>query len=161
MSERLTALTDNLAHVIFSLEVVDGWPPVGAERVWALPVGDNLYRVANVPWFVYGVAEKDLVRAEKGEKEKWPHVVEIVEWAGNYVIRLIPLGETTEQEILDAFRDIDVEGEAMGGDPMHMVALNVPSDADLTAVKAVLNLGKGEGRWEFEEARIDNRWREA
>jgi len=27
------------AHVIFELEVEDGWPPVASERVWAYDVG--------------------------------------------------------------------------------------------------------------------------
>jgi hypothetical protein len=152
---------DDLAHVIFPLEVVDHWPPVGAERIWAVPVGDDRYRVANVPWFVYGVAEDDLIRAVADKEEKWPHFVEFIEWAGNYVIRLMPTGKCTEQNIMDAFAELDITGEAMGGDPLSMVALNVPADADLTRIKALMLAGKADGRWEYEEAAIDHRWRNA
>jgi hypothetical protein len=41
------------AHVIFELTVdEDGWPPAASERVWALHLGGNEYRIDNPPWFV-------------------------------------------------------------------------------------------------------------
>ena len=154
-------VTDDLAHVIFPLEVVDNWPPVTAERVWAVPLGEDRYRVVNVPWFVFGVAEDDIVRAVLDKDEQWPHFVEFIEWAGNYVIRLIPTGENTEQHIMDAFAELGITGEAMGGDPLSMVALNVPANADLTSIKELMLAGKADGRWDYEEAAIDDRWRNA
>ena len=30
----------------------DDWPPVGAERVWAVDLGDDRYRIDDAPWFV-------------------------------------------------------------------------------------------------------------
>jgi hypothetical protein len=54
--------------------------PAG-ERLWAEPVGEHLYRLANIPMYPYGYAEGDIVRCE--QIDGWEQVVELIEDSGN------------------------------------------------------------------------------
>lgn len=151
---------DDLVHVIFELDVEDGWPPVSAERMWARDLGNDRYRLDNVPWFVRGIAEGDVVRALPEAGEGWPVFVERLEWSGNLTIRVIPfrngpLGGDL-QAVLDAFIPLGATGEGAGTYPI--VALTVPADADQPAIKALLRAGTADGRWEFEEGCVDDAW---
>lgn len=154
-------MDDDLTHVVFPLEVDDdGWPPVSGERMWARVVGPGLFRLENAPLFVRGVAHGDVVRASTEDPDAWPEYIETVEWSGNYTLRVIPfragpLGGSL-QAVLDAFSPLGVTGEGGGNYPI--VALTVPPDADLVAVKTLFRAGAADGRWDIEEACIDDRW---
>ena len=140
-------MNDELTHVVFPLNVDDtGWPPVSSERVWAQLVGSELFRLVNAPWFALCVAEGDVVRAVAVEADSWPVFVETVEWSGNCTLRVIPfrggpLGGDQEA-VLDLFLPRGVTGEGAGIYPI--VALTVPANIDLAAVKALLREGS---RW--------------
>jgi len=50
----------------------DGYPPVQIESVWATPVGGNLFRLENVPFFAKGVSFKDEVSTSEGpDGKRW------------------------------------------------------------------------------------------
>jgi Domain of unknown function (DUF4265) len=137
----MTDEAGELAHVVFPLEVdADGWPPVGGERVWARPLGDDRYRLDNVPWFVRGIAEGDIVRAVPPDDSSSPVFVERLVWGGNCTIRVIPLHSdafgTSQEAVLQLFATYGVTGEGAGTYPI--VALTVPSEADARAVKDLL-----------------------
>jgi hypothetical protein len=85
------------AHVIFELEVEDGWPPVALERVWAYDVGDNRYVIDNVPWFARDLAVGDLVRTVSPDPRSHPIFQRLLDRSDHVTIRLIcfrnwPLG---------------------------------------------------------------------
>lgn len=128
---------DDLAHVIFELEVEDGWPPVSAERVWAVPLGDQRFQLKNVPWFVRGVAEDDVVRAEARSASEWPTVVERLEWSGNLTIRVIPFAAGplggSQEEVLRLLTPLGATGEAAGTYPI--VALTIPPSAERAPIR--------------------------
>ena len=151
----------DLVHVVFPLEVDEhGWPPVSGERVWAEPVGDGLYRLANVPWFVRGVAEGDVVRAEPPDDRSWPVFQERVQWSGYCTVRVIPFSagalHGSQEAVLEQFEPFGVTGEVAGSYPI--VALSVPPDADLPAVKDRLRRGTQAGWWEYEEGCVSEEW---
>ncbi|WP_425309938.1 DUF4265 domain-containing protein [Ammonicoccus fulvus] len=81
--------SDADAQIVFDLEVDDGWPPVGSERVWAQHLEDDLYRICNPPWFVPELAVGDVVRAQAPDGDSHPAFVEVVEPGDNATIRLI------------------------------------------------------------------------
>ena len=155
---------DEPTRVVFPLEVdEDGWPPVSAERVWAVPVGSDLYRLENAPWFACGVAHGDVVRAVAPDADSWAVYVETVERSGNATIRVVPFRAGplagSLQAVLDAFEPLGVSGEGSGIHPI--VALTVPPDVDLAPVKSLLAAGRADGRWDVEEACTDSRWETA
>jgi hypothetical protein len=150
-----------LVHVVFPLEVDDGWPPVSAERVWAARVRNDTYRVENAPWFALGVAAGDIVYAVAPDDDSWPVFVEKREWSGNCTIRLI-LAQDGElegdpQAVLDRFTPFGIDGEVAA--KYRLVALTVPPSAPVRQVKDVLRRGEAEGWWAYEEGCVGDNWR--
>lgn len=135
------------------------WPPVTVESVWAEKVDGDVVRLDNVPWFVRGVANGDLIRVEPGaDGLLW--AAEHLQWSGNCTIRVVsfrtgPLHGSL-QRVLDAFRPFGVTGE--GAQQFGLVALEVPPGADLVAVQRVLRAGARDGWWEYEEGCVGDDW---
>jgi hypothetical protein len=66
-------------------------------------------------------------------------------------------GEALGMLVLDAFAPFGVEREGM--EQFGLVALNVPSAADISAVKRLLIQGAEEGQWHNEEGCVNPEWR--
>lgn len=139
----------------------DGWPPAGSEGIWAVPLGGNLYRVDNTPWFVRGVAAEDTIEADVDEHDRL-EFVQVRERGGHNAVRVIPrvdglLGGSL-QLVLEQFAPHGVTGEGMSS-PVSMVALDIGPDAPLPVVKALLVSGESNGLWYYEEGCITDEWR--
>jgi hypothetical protein len=138
----------------------DGFPPMANEYLWAEPLEDGNYRLASVPWFARPLAVDDVVRATVGP-DGGLRFVERLHWAGHLTIRVAPNPDGPAPEdlppLLDAFAAVGVRGE--GAMPAYpIVALDIPPDADLPTIKAVLLEGEAAGRWFFEEGCVGNAW---
>ncbi|MEU6713633.1 DUF4265 domain-containing protein [Nonomuraea sp. NPDC046802] len=149
-------------RVVFDLEPEDGWPPARIERLWAIRVGDDRARLDNIPFFARGFALGDVVAVAPDEDGVlW--VKQAVEYSGNCTIRIIPAegGRRVEvrQAVLDAFAPFGVKGE--GIEQFGLIALDVPSAADIPAVKRFVIQGSEEGRWHYEEGCVTPEWRAA
>lgn len=150
-----------LAHVVFPLEVDgEGWPPVGAERVWAFELGDDCYQIDNPPWFVRDLAVGDVVRARAVADEQHPMFEALIRPSEHLTIRIIcfrsgPL-EGSLRAVLDRFVPLGTyaEGVAQYG----MVALDVPPGADKRAIYQELLRGASDGSWDWEEGRTNDEW---
>jgi hypothetical protein len=147
-------------RVVFDLAPVDGWPPARTERLWAVRVDDDHARLDNTPFFARGFAAGDVVLiAADDEGVHW--VKRAVEYSGNCTIRIIPFGGgrrvEARQAVLDAFAPLGVAGE--GIEQFGLVALTVPSTADIPTVKRLLIQGADEGRWDYEEGSVTPEWR--
>jgi hypothetical protein len=58
MSEERVKIDFDLA------EIRDGeWPPTDFEGIWAQPLDDGNFEIDNVPFYVIGLADKDVVSA--------------------------------------------------------------------------------------------------
>lgn len=150
----------DLVKVRFNLSHdADGWPPVDSEGLWAEPLGDDRYRIDNTPWFVPNIAADDVVVALAGsDGELW--ATEKIHWSGRLTIRVIPFKAGSlhgdRQAVLDAFAPMGVSGEGVA--QYGIVALDVPADADLGAVKRLLREGQADGRWDYDEGCVSPEW---
>lgn len=134
--------------------------PVESEGLWAVDLGDGTYRLANVPWFVTGVALDDVVEAvPAADGTLW--AVRSRRWAGRHVVRLSPIINGDAMPVLERieadFERLDVGMESMGP-PEWLIALDIPADANLAAIKNLLREGVATQRWTFEEACVGARW---
>jgi hypothetical protein len=152
---------DERSRVVFDLEPEDDWPPVEREGLWAEPLGEDEYRLDNVPWFARGVASGDRVLAQP-DADGVLKVRERLEWSGRYTIRVIPCGSGTAerqvQEVIDTFSVLGAECE--GALPsFRVIALDIPPTARLSDIKALLIEGEADGRWGYEEGCVDEAWK--
>jgi Domain of unknown function (DUF4265) len=141
----------------------DDWPPVASEGVWARPLSGDQYELDNVPWFARGVAFGDRVRARLDDDGALV-VTERLEWSGRYTVRVIPLGDVAAEALVrEVIRDFAALGVSCEGalPSYKLVALDIPWNADLRRIKALLVAGETDGRWGYEEGCIDDRWRAA
>ena len=153
-------VAEGFVKVVFELpRDEDGWPPVGREGLWAVPVTSDVVRLDNSPWFVRGVANGDLIRVRRDEDGVlWAD--ERLEWSGYCTIRVIPFRagplEGSRQRVLDEFAALGVTGE--GAQQYGLVALDVPPGADVLAVKGLLQRGQRDGWWDYEEGCVGDAW---
>ena len=151
------------AHVVFPLDVEDGWPPVSAERLWAYDLGANRYEINNAPWFVRDLAAGDVVEAIADDPAQHPTFIRLLERSPNLTIRLICLRQGplrgNLQAVIDAFTPFGVWAE--GAEQYGMVALDIPPNAALEQIYRRLLAGQADGSWDWDEGRINNAWNQA
>lgn len=139
----------------------DGWPPAASERLWATRVGADIAKLDNIPFFVRGYAWGDLVRFTTND-DGVLQATELVEPSGGCTIRLIPIGNErsgdSHQAILDVFLPLGVHGE--GFSRYNLIALSVPAEVDVAAVKQLVKAGEDANRWHYEEGCITQSWRD-
>jgi hypothetical protein len=151
-----------LVKVVFHIRVEDGWPPVGAESMWARPVSTDVVELDNTPFFARGVSCGDHVRVVR-EDDGTLTAVEVVKWSQRCTVRVVPFRagplQGDRQRVLDEFATAGVTGE--GIEQYNIVALDVPPTADLPAVKRLLRDGVERGWWDYEESNIGDAWADA
>ena len=83
------------------------------------------------------------------EAGSWPVFIETAEWSDNYTLRVIPYQAGplvgSQQAVLDLFLLSSSRRDRRGG-AYPIVALTVPRDGDVTAVKALLQAGAADSR---------------
>lgn len=117
----------------------ESWPPAESEGMWAEPVGEDLYRIDNTPWFVRNLSEDDIVKALAGsDGVLW--AVEKVQASGRQTVRVIarPDGPLRGDPaaVRESFEPLGVRCELMQ-QPVRMAALDIPPEARAHQVKAL------------------------
>lgn len=116
-------------------------PDVGYENLWASPLEGDLYCIESVPYFVYGVSLRDVVRARPDQEGKL-QFLEVVRASPNRTLRVRPekfvLNDERGKDILKRLEDFGCRTEVL--EP-RLIAVNVPSDTDLRRVTDYLTSG--------------------
>lgn len=116
------------------------------ERLWADQLDRGVFRLRNSPFYAYGLSFGDIVLAVEGELG-WTFV-QVVKHSGHSTYRIIvrqPLQFKVFWEPLQSLGCTFEEGHA------HLLAVDVPPNADIHAVYKLLALGEQANVWHFEE----------
>ena len=104
------------------------------ETLWADPVGPNLYRLDNSPFWAYGVSWRDVVEAHP-DPDGQIRMTRVVEKSGHRTVRVIfdrGVDESPEaRAVLDGVTALGASYEGMN--PRYL-AIDVPPEGDLMAV---------------------------
>ncbi len=103
--------------------------PVAGETVWADNLGDNLYRLQNIPFHAFGFALGDVVRCEK--RKDWEEVVGIHQDSGNLTIRIYFASAsvgTQSQQVMDELASVGCEYERASP---TLVAVSIPPTVEV------------------------------
>lgn len=135
--------------VLFPLEQDEqGYPPASVESVWALPRGGGRFQVDNIPFFAQGVAWGDIVLATPEEAAF--RFQEVIQPSGHSTLR-VAISETAD---VASVRTL-LEQQGCSVEQSHLprlIAVDVPPLVQLDALRALLEAGRVQERWDYEEA---------
>ena len=140
-------LAEQLVKIVFNLPKNDG--PVATESLWAEPLGANVYRVRNIPFYLYGFSQDDVVRAEESDGRLV--VTGIVDRGGHSTYRIFLPEKTSEERFSKDWLRLGELGCTYERATRRLVAIDVPPHADVYAVYEALENGERDQIWEFEE----------
>jgi hypothetical protein len=141
--------TDGMVKVVFELEKdEDDYPPADYEGLWAIPVGEGLFQIDNIPFFAQEIALGDVVSAipEGGELR----FQQVVRPSGHRTLRLI----IYDKEQVPAVRKL-LEERGCASEGSHipgLISVDVPPSVSLAMLRSLLDAGEAQERWGYEEA---------
>jgi Domain of unknown function (DUF4265) len=113
------------------LDVSDDTFGISGERVWAIPLGGDLYEIRNTPWHTCDVNWGDVVRAVAPSDNEWPRFVEVVRRSGHRTIHLFFYKDTEEKyrsDVLGRLKEWKANYENGDG---KLYAVDIQPDGDL------------------------------
>lgn len=143
--------TQDASHVkvVVALEKdADDYPPADYENLWAVPVGEGLFRVDNIPFFARSIALGDLVVASP--EEGLLRFKEVVQPSGHSTVRIILYDEAETPTVLERFKQLGCATER--SHIPGLIALDVPPSISWTDIQQELEAGHAQERWDYEEA---------
>jgi hypothetical protein len=141
--------TDQHVKILFHLEQdEDGYPPVSAETLWAIKVGEGLYKIDNIPFFATGIAVNDIVSAEP--EAGMLLYKEVVHPSEHSTFRVVVYQHDEVPEVHGLFKQLgcSTEQSHLPG----LIAIDVPPSVSWEELKRVLDAGREQDRWDYEEA---------
>jgi uncharacterized protein DUF4265 len=135
--------------ILFQLEQdEDGYPPASVESLWALPKGEGRFQVDNIPFFATGVAFGDIVSVTQEEGALC--FQDVVQPSGHSTLR-VAISEAADVPAVRAL----FEQKGCSVEQSHLprlIAVDVPPSVPLESLRPLLEAGRGQGRWDYEEA---------
>jgi hypothetical protein len=109
------------------------------ETLWATPLGNNLYKLDNSPFFVYGVSWQDVVEAEFSREKSMLVFSKVVEKSGNRTIRIVLEKSANDSQVSKKILDDLIEmGCSYEGANQRYISVNIPPSVNLESVSQVL-----------------------
>lgn len=139
---------EHLVKVTFELEESD-WHDHATETLWAAAVDDKACILRNVPFYIYGVSYGDSVVVEqKGDQRLFRRVYER---GGHSTYRIFLVDQKAEDQFETTWSPLDELGCTYERATDYLIAVDVPSEANIYSVYAALENGLAAGFWDFEE----------
>lgn len=127
------------------------------ESLWAEPLGNRLYRLRNVPILAYGYSEDDVVNAT--EIDGSLVVGGIADRSGHSTYRIFLPQPTDDLAFASLWEALGRLGCTYERANSRVIGIDVPPEADVYAVYAVLEEGEQAKRWSFEEGHCGHKLR--
>ncbi len=141
----MEGLGDGLAKVLFRSQDEDG--SERAETLWVQSLGNDEYKVDNLPYYTYGVSLGDVVYAPITLADAVPTFQKVISKSGNRTIRIYfsstPTREASKDMILKTLVGFGCDYE---GANSRYFSINVPPSSDLAMIYQYLDHQNAE--WE-------------
>ncbi|SPF53594.1 conserved hypothetical protein [Candidatus Sulfopaludibacter sp. SbA4] len=144
--------TSELVKVNLPLPPEDQAQGVEAENLWAEPLGEDLYRIDNVPFYAYGISHEDVVVADEADGRL--RFRAIAARGGHSTYRVLVkdsagFESAGFQKLWARLSELGCTHEVA---KRRWISIDVPSDSDIFVVYRILEEGMAQGVWTFEEA---------
>jgi len=131
---------------------------ISGESMWAEYLGNNQYKIKNIPFYAYGLNYNDIVIAEAESEELKPVIKTLVKYSGHETIRVIFLQDQNKIEsknIIDSIIDDHIGYE---GKNEIEFTLNVTPKGNYNSLYDELEKLEKNGILSFEtcETRVEN-----
>jgi hypothetical protein len=132
-----------------------GYPPAEAEWLWGYPADGGSWTIDNVPWYASVVSLGDVVTADRDEAGLlW--CGEVVRRAGHSTIRVfISSGEQDVEELRQELTGLGCASELWSRE-RPLIAVDLPADADLAGVVALLDAREASGLLGWETGHLSD-----
>lgn len=124
-----------------------------AENMHAEPVLDDTFRLANSPFYFYGISFGDQFAVKVDEGRLFFSEVTARGGHSTYRVKLTP--GKLDSHFLESWEPLQALGctfEGAGADERRLYAIDIPPGTDVHAVYRLLEADEEAGNWEFEEA---------
>lgn len=121
------------------------------ETLWATPLGDDLYRLENSPFYAYNVSWQDIIEAQ-ADGDGWLVFVRVVEKSGHRTVRIV-LEASNDDATSDILAALVALGCTYEGVSARYFSLNAPPQTDFS--KACDYLMENEIEWEYADPSYD------
>lgn len=91
---------------------------IGGESFWATPLGNDLFRIENVPFYAYGLNFHDVVKATSKADDLIPEIKELIELSGHRTFRVFfekKIDPQRQEKILDSMKELTISYERANG----------------------------------------------
>jgi len=141
-----------MKKVVFKLEQdEDGYPPASSEGLWAVERAQGEYQIDNVPFFVKGISNCDVVSVRLGTSEE-VEFDRVIRRGGHSTLRLIFFDKAAVESTREWLRE-----QGCSSEQSHLpslIAVDIPAAANFEEVQRYFNEGEAAGKWEYEEGFI-------
>ena len=121
----------------------------GGEALWALPLGDDLFELRNVPFYAYGLNFYDVVLAVQPTPDQKPSVLKVHRLGGHRTAWVTFCDERSGQERSELLKELNEwKGYYENADGTYF-AIDVEPGGDYPAVLARLSAWQALGYLEF------------
>ncbi len=124
----------------------DGYPGVGAERLWCMRRGER-FEVDNIPFFVCGLACGDLVTASRVDGVL--QLDRVVQASGHATVWLYCSSVDVRDDLRTRLGELGCSSE-VSHLPLY-VAVDVPLGVERTELRRLLDAGEQQDKWEWAE----------
>jgi hypothetical protein len=127
------------------------WYSHGLEAFWAEPLGDDRYRLQNVPFYANGLAFEDIVIA---------HMIggtlimqEVLASGGHSTYRVYLASDVcmSDATFLNVWRPLEQIGATYEQANDRLLAIDIPPATDVYRAYELLQSGEDAGVWDFQE----------
>ena len=106
----------------------------GGESFWAEDLGNNLYRLRNVPFLAYGLNFYDVVEAIADSPDLKPEIRRVVEFGGHRTLRLYFEGDVETERQAELLESLNSHSAYYERGDSVFVAIDVEPDGNYQAV---------------------------
>ena len=126
-----------MKKLFLNLEVIDGYPPVSMESIWAEVTEEGYLKINNIPFYSKEISFGDIVSGIQTEENYLLYDKTIIH-SKNSTLRIIFFNENQKfkDKILTKLKDLGCEFEAFN---VNFYAINIPIQVDIEEIYIFLD----------------------
>lgn len=146
--------TDNLVKI--HIDLPNHWA-IGGESFWATPLGNDLFRIENIPFYAYGLNFLDIVQATPDPEYLIPEIRIVITPSGHRTYRVMFKKEVVHEKQVELLESLEVFCAKYERANSTNVAIDIITTGDHIAVYDQLDKYELDGYLSFEtcEARVE------